>query len=269
MQIGKRECLTESLIPTAQHGNVRMPCRVVSESRHLTHWRQVAGKNLRGIGIMATARRRAGTYGTATNDRFGPEAAEDDGSDSGNCTTLALPLTIRPARQEDLPTLEWYGLHTPHREIIAGAFRLQERDDGAMLLADVNGFPVGQICIDFLRKRPSGRATLWALRVFQPFRGLGIGARLVRAAELVVIQRGVPFAELGVDRDNSDVLPFYERLGYEHCGRERGQFLYHTPEGRLVRVAIDQWLLHKRLPEGRASTGTAPDASRSLKLAGD
>lgn len=216
---------------------------------------------------MATAQRRTGSCGTATNDCFVPEAAEKDTGESSNCAALALPLTIRPARQEDLPTLEWYGLHTPHREIIAGAFRLQERGDGAMLLADVNSFPVGQICIDFLRKRPSGRATLWALRVFQPFRGLGIGVRLVRAAERVVIHRGVPFAELGVDRDNAGVLPFYERLGYEHCGRERGQFLYHTPEGRLVRVAIDQWLLHKRLPEGSSAAGT--DTSRNLKLAGD
>ena len=208
---------------------------------------------------MATAHRPR-TYGAASNDRFEPETEGDD----GNRATLALPVTIRPARQEDLPTLEWYGLHTPHREIIAGAFRLQERGDGSMLLADVNGFPVGQICIDFLRKRPSGRATLWALRVFQPFRGLGIGGRLLRAAERAVIQRAVPYAELGVDRDNAGVLPFYERLGYEHCGRERGQFLYHTPEGRLVRVAIDQWLLHRRLTDG-----AGPDNGRCLRLAGD
>ena len=214
---------------------------------------------------MATAHRRTGPYGTANNDRLCAESEENDGKRA----ILALPLTIRPARQEDLPTLEWYGLHTPHREIIAGAFRLQERGDGSMLLADVNGFPAGQICIDFLRKRPSGRATLWALRVFQPFRGLGIGGRLVRAAERVVIQRAVPYAELGVDRDNAGVLPFYERMGYEHCGRERGQFLYHTPEGRLVRVAIDQWLLHKRLGEGAESATAGPENGRCLRLAGD
>ncbi|MFP5517969.1 MAG: N-acetyltransferase family protein [Alphaproteobacteria bacterium] len=209
---------------------------------------------------MATAHRRTGMSGTGANGRFGTEAGgEDDGH-----ATLVLPVTIRPAREDDLPTLEWYGLHTPHREIITGAFHLQERGDGAMLLADVNGFPVGQICIDFLRKRPSGRATLWALRVFQPFRRLGLGVRLVRAAERLVVQRGVPFAELGVDRDNPEVLPFYERLGYEHCGRERGQFLYHTPEGRLVRVAIDQWLLQKRMVEG-----VKPEGGRGLRLATD
>ena len=214
---------------------------------------------------MATAHRRTGSYGTANNDSLGADSDDRNGKHA----ILALPVTIRPARQEDLPTLEWFGQHTPHREIITGAFRLQERGDGSMLLADVNGFPAGQICIDFLRKRPSGRATLWALRVFLPFRGLGIGGRLVRAAERVVIQRAIRYAELGVYRDNAGVLPFYERLGYEHCGRERGQFLYHTPEGRLVRVAIDQWLLHKRLGEGAESATAGPDNGRCLRLAGD
>ena len=207
---------------------------------------------------MATAHRCTGTSGPGANGRFGTNAGDDA------YATFALPVTIRPAGQDDLSTLEWYGLHTPHREIIAGAFRLQERGDGAMLLADVNGFPVGQICIDFLRKRSSGRATLWALRVFPPFRRLGLGVRLVRAAERLVVQRGVPFAELGVDRDNAGVLPFYERLGYEHCGRERGQFLYHTPEGRLVRVAIDQWLLQKRMMDT-----AKPEGGRGLRLATD
>ncbi len=195
--------------------------------------------------MMATVHRHTSTGGMAGKSRFG---SETDG-DQVDHATLAMAVTIRRAQREDLPTLEWYGLHTPHREIIVDAYRLQERGDGAMLLADVNGFPVGQICIDFLRKRPSGRATLWALRVFQPFRGLGLGIMLIRAAERIVIRRGITVAELGVDRDNAGVLPFYERLGYEHCGRERGQFLYHTPEGKLIRVAIDQWLLCKQLPE--------------------
>lgn len=161
--------------------------------------------------------------------------------------TLALAVSIRRAVQGDLPQLEWFGLHTPHREIIASAFRQQQRGDGAMLLAEVNDFPVGQICIDFARKRHLGRATLWALRVFQPFRRLGLGAMLMRAAERAVVTNGGGIAELGVDRENATVLPFYDRLGYEACGTERGHFSYRTPDGVLVRVPIDQWLLHKRL----------------------
>ncbi|SMH59601.1 GNAT family N-acetyltransferase [Azospirillum agricola] len=167
--------------------------------------------------------------------------------------TLSLTVAIRPARADDLPVLEWFGLHTAHREIIGNAFRMQERGVGAMLLAEVNGFPAGQICVDFMRKRHLGRATLWALRVFQPFRGAGLGSRLMRAAEEVVAERGGGVAELGVDRDNAGVLPFYDRLGYLRCGTERGHFSYHTPDGVLVRVVIDQWLLHKRVAPAQAS----------------
>lgn len=169
---------------------------------------------------------------------------EDGGLDRG---TIVLPVTIRTVSADDLPHLEWYGLHTPHREIIAHAYGMQQSGTGAMLVAEVNGFPVGQVCIDFARKRHQGRATLWALRVFAPFRGQGLGARLVVAAERVAVARGFRHAELGVDRDNARVLPFYERLGYEACGTESGQYSYRTPDGVLVRVPIDQWLLHKML----------------------
>ncbi len=160
---------------------------------------------------------------------------------------LALPVAIRFARREDLGDLEWFGLHTPHREIIANAFRMQERGNGALLVATANGFPAGQICIDFARKRQLGRATLWALRVFQPFRKLGLGSRLMAAAEGTVLARGLGEAELGVDRDNPGVLAFYDRLGYEPCGNERGRYSYRTPAGERVEIAIDQWLLRKTL----------------------
>lgn len=185
---------------------------------------------------------------------------------AGEEQALLLPVVLRPARREDLAQLEWFGLHTPHREIIAYAFRMQEQGGGAMLLAEVNGFPAGQICIDFLRKRHSGRATLWALRVFQPFRGRGIGARLMREAERIVTARGIGEAELGVDRDNPRVLPFYERLGYEGCGTERGQYSYRTPDGTLVRLPIDQWLLRKVLRAGSGQTSSVRSAARSAAI---
>ncbi|CAO3420411.1 GNAT family N-acetyltransferase [Azospirillum doebereinerae] len=178
---------------------------------------------------------------------WGREAMPVHGSASRDRGSVVLPVTIRPARADDLPKLEWFGLHTPHREILGNAFRMQERGTGAMLLAELNDFPVGQVCVDFVRKRHLGRATLWALRVFLPFRGLGLGARLMRAAEAVVATNGGGVAELGVDRDNATVLPFYDQLGYVHCGTERGHFAYRTPDGVTIRVPIDQWLLHKRI----------------------
>lgn len=167
---------------------------------------------------------------------------------------LSLSVGIRPVRRADLEALEWFGLHTPHREIILQGYTMQECGNGLMLIAEVNGFPTGQICIDYARKRHAGRATLWALRVFPTLRGAGLGTRLMTAAEQAVMERGISETELGVDRDNARVLPFYERLGYEGCGTEQGSFSYRTPGGELVRLPIDQWVLRKRLhpaPAGR------------------
>jgi len=190
--------------------------------------------------------------------------ARQDRIDAAETQAVLLPVTIRPAQADDLPKLEWFGLHTPHREILGNAFRMQERGTGAMLLAELNGFPVGQVCVDFVRKRHLGRATLWALRVFQPFRGLGLGSRLMRAAEGVVAANGGSVAELGVDRDNATVLAFYDRLGYVHCGTERGHFSYRTPDGTAVRVPIDQWLLHKRIASAAADRQPARPALIAL-----
>lgn len=169
---------------------------------------------------------------------------------------LSLDFEIRPVRPEDLEPLEWFGLHTQHREIIRQAYTMQECKAGLMLVAEVNGFPAGQICVDYVRRRPVGRATLWALRVFPPLRGIGLGTRLMAAAEQAAGARGVRETELGVDRDNARVLPFYARLGYRGCGTERGSFSYRTPDGTLVHLPIDQWILRKTLPPiapGRAA----------------
>lgn len=168
-------------------------------------------------------------------------------------TRVGLPVVIRRTRADDLPALEWFGQYTPHREIIRTTFAMQERGEGVMLLADVNGFPAGQVWLDFVRKRRQRRATLWALRVFQPFQRSGLGTRLVAAAESVVAARGLPEIELGVDRDNAGVMAFYERLGYVPSGTERGSYRYRTPDGRTVDVTIDQWLMSKAVGKEAAA----------------
>ena len=82
--------------------------------------------------------------------------------------SITVEAEIRPARAADLPALEWMGLYTPHRALIAEAFAAQCRGDGLVLLAVTNGFPVGQVWIDFARKRGDGVAVLWAVRSFHP-----------------------------------------------------------------------------------------------------
>ncbi|HEV7367513.1 GNAT family N-acetyltransferase [Arenibaculum sp.] len=158
-----------------------------------------------------------------------------------------LDFAIRPCREADLEALEWMGLHTPHREIIRNAFERHRRGDEVMLVADANGFPIGQVWVDLARKRHQGAALLWAVRVFPPLQNLGIGRELMAAAEDVILAHGLKRSELGVERDNPAARRFYERLGYRLAGRAVDNYTYVTPDGVPTRVPLDQWILSKDL----------------------
>src|SRR4051812_19821073 len=94
---------------------------------------------------------------------------------------VALPVEIRLCTARDLPHLEWFGMFAQDREIIRAAFAMQERGDGAMLVAVVRGFPVGQVWIDFVRQAAASAGYLWAMRVFPWLQGLGLGRALLEA----------------------------------------------------------------------------------------
>jgi GNAT superfamily N-acetyltransferase len=159
---------------------------------------------------------------------------------------ITLPVEIRRCAESDLPLLEWFGMFTPHREIIRATFDRQGRGEELMLVADVNGFPAGQIWIDLAKKKERLTGILWAVRVFPIFQGHRLGVRLVRAAESALRRRGFTAAELGVETD-SDTGGFYERLGYRPVGTLTEECCYSTPSGEEIRVHIDQIVYRKSL----------------------
>lgn len=123
-----------------------------------------------------------------------------------------------------------------------------------MLLADVNGFPAGQAWIDFVSKRKERTGVLWAVRVYPFLQGLGIGGRLLAAAERALEMRGLAWSQLGVDRTNEGARRFYARSGYRLVGEERGSYSF-TPPGsdRPVEVPRDEVILRKRLLRRRGA----------------
>ncbi|HEX7048874.1 MAG TPA: GNAT family N-acetyltransferase [Longimicrobiales bacterium] len=160
---------------------------------------------------------------------------------------ITFDIGIRTCTRGDLDALEWFGLFTEHRELIHRAFQRQEHGEVVMLLADANGFPVGQTWIDLVAKADLSIGVLWAVRVFPIFRRKGIGTRLLHAAETVLRRRGFARAEIGVEKDNHDARRLYERLGYRLAGEERSAYTYTTPDGVPMRIPVDEWLLRKRL----------------------
>jgi GNAT superfamily N-acetyltransferase len=163
---------------------------------------------------------------------------------------MPLRIDFRLCREDDLPSLEWYGLFWAHREIIRDAFDRQRHGEVLMLLALTDGFPVGQAWMDLARLRSENGALLWAVRIFPFLQGRTLGAELIARAERLLALRRLAFVEVGVEKDNPGARRLYERLGYRITCEAREEYAFTTPDGDRVRVHVDEWFLRKPLAAG-------------------
>jgi ribosomal protein S18 acetylase RimI-like enzyme len=177
--------------------------------------------------------------------------------------TLSVPVVIRRCRRDDLPTLEWFGLFAPQRRIIRAAFESQQRGEALMLVAEANGVASGQAWISLVRRHPDSTGTVWAVRVFPCLQRLGVGTRLVLAAERFLQGRGFERIELNVDTTNTGARRMYRRIGYRVTGLARRGSRSGLPRGAPARVPVDQWVMGKRLaPNSAAGQPPGQEAGR-------
>jgi GNAT superfamily N-acetyltransferase len=132
--------------------------------------------------------------------------------------SACVELQLRACRENDLGALEWMGLYTRHRDIIRDTFRQQQAGTALMLLAVSSAFPLAQAWLDFGHRGSVRRPMLWAVRVFPPLQGYGIGAWIVSEAETAASARGAHDIQLRVEPENTHALRFYERRGYRAVG---------------------------------------------------
>lgn len=137
-------------------------------------------------------------------------------------------ISIRPARAEDSEALHAALLalaaHVGDaRKIQSTPDDLREHGFGASpkftgLIAEADGEIAG-ICLFFQSFSTwLGKPGIYVqdLLVYDRFRGLGIGERLLRRAAAVARTRGCVYLRLAVDHENSAAMPFYEKLGLTH-----------------------------------------------------
>lgn len=110
--------------------------------------------------------------------------------------------------------------------------RLERLLPGPDVVALLAGDP--EVAVALLTLRPNvwydgSVALLDELYVVPAERGRGIGARLLKAAEAAVRERGGELLEINVDGEDSDARRFYERHGYSHhdAGQTEPQLCYH------------------------------------------
>jgi ribosomal protein S18 acetylase RimI-like enzyme len=157
-----------------------------------------------------------------------------------------LEVAIRRCRQDDLPALEWWGLFAPDRDLIRQVFARQQRGAGTlMLVAEAGGMACGQAWIDLGEAEADEAGVIWAVRVFPCLQGLGIGRRLMRAAEASLLTEGRRVAEVSVEKTAARARRFYERLGYAEA-RARAP---RCPPGSPPPPEGSQWVLRRALGE--------------------
>lgn len=178
-------------------------------------------------------------------------------------TTLApaikcqVTVQFRLATETDLPALEWHGQYTHFRRVFQKTYREQCAGLRMMMLADMNGFPVGQIFVLLnnapgvtRRHRASAtdlRGYLYSLRVMDHLQGMGIGSKLVEWAENTLKSRGYDWTIISAAKDNPRARQLYEKLGYRVYCEEAGRWQYVNHQGQIVRVHEPCWMLEKAL----------------------
>jgi len=102
------------------------------------------------------------------------------------------------------------GLTRPWNDAADDVRIARETGHGTVLVATVDGALAGAAMVG----HDGHRGAIYYLGVDPERRRLGIGRRLVEAAEAWVRARGVPKINLLVRKENAGVLAFYEALGW-------------------------------------------------------
>lgn len=129
-----------------------------------------------------------------------------------------VSVAVRELRETDSHLLEWQG-GADLRRWYAAQWRAHAAGDIFVIVADLDGYPVGQGAVHW-----NGKTThlhipdIQSLRVFGAFRGRGIGSLLLHACENAVRERGIEQVSISVAIDNPRARQLYERCGYVVTG---------------------------------------------------
>lgn len=167
--------------------------------------------------------------------------------------TLLDRLIVRPLVEDDLLALEWDGEYAHFRRVYWDAYQRMRRGYSLLWVAEMDeGEIIGQVFIQFTCDRPEladglNRAYLYSFRVREPYRGGGIGTKMMDVVEDDLRQRGFTYVTLNVARDNPRAQQLYLRRGYKVVAPEPGIWSYPDHMGVWHQVNEPAWRMEKEL----------------------
>jgi GNAT superfamily N-acetyltransferase len=104
--------------------------------------------------------------------------------------------------------------------------------EGALIVARLHGNPVGCVALKVHKKSSSELKRMW---VSQSARGLGLGRRLIEAAEKHARQCGVRMIRLETNRTLLEAISLYRRSGYVEVDAFNSEpYAHHWFEKKLT-----------------------------------
>jgi N-acetylglutamate synthase-like GNAT family acetyltransferase len=134
------------------------------------------------------------------------------------------PLKIRPAGRDDAPALSrllgQLGYPSEAFEIPQRLDRMATRPGTTVIVAEENGRVVGCVSIHLFYSLHTSEPNAWltAVVVDEDARGRGIGAEMVKRAEVWAIQNGALRISLTSALHRTEAHEFYKAHGYEQTG---------------------------------------------------
>lgn len=144
-------------------------------------------------------------------------------------TTRFAVMELRDARREDVPAIvrmladdELGATREQYEDPLPSAYwdafwAISENPDNRQLVAEVDGEIVGTLQLIFipgLSRLGAERAQIEAVRVASTHRGHDLGRQMVETAVGMARDRGCLVVQLTSDKQRTDALRFYERLGF-------------------------------------------------------
>ncbi len=128
-------------------------------------------------------------------------------------------VEIRPVTESDIELLARYLTHKPNAQSLRDRFSEVELGHREMLVALIDGEPVGTVGIGGgATESHPGALYLFALDVSPRHRRRGIASALINAVESMAVERGLGAVVLKVGVENPNAARLYRSLGYDEHG---------------------------------------------------